>query len=76
MKKDKPDTAQQKSKKPFFARLLEAQELEKVSGGGRPQTKKYPSDSDECITTQKYPSDSDEGISVTQKFPSDGDETI
>jgi hypothetical protein len=64
-----------KDKKPFFARLLEAQELEKVSGGGGPQTKKYPSDKDECVTTEKYPSDSDE-YAVTLKYPSDGDEGI
>ena len=63
-------------KKPFFARLLEAQELEKVAGGGRPQTKKYPSDRDEYYTTEKYPSDSDEDVFVTLKYPSDGDETL
>ena len=56
------------TKKPFFARLLENQELEQVSGGGL-VTNKAPSDSDELVvsikdpidTTQKYPSDSDEG---------------
>jgi len=47
-------------KKPFFARLLETQELETVSGGVV-VTNKYPSDSDEDVTL-KYPSDSDEGI--------------
>ena len=48
-------------KKPFFARLLETQELEKVTGGG-PITLKYPSDKDEeNEKTLKYPSDGDEG---------------
>jgi len=65
-----------KDTKPFFARLLEAQELEKVSGGGGPQSKKYPSDKDEFVTTQKYPSDSDEEVFTTMKYPSDGDETL
>lgn len=49
---EKPKTV----KKPFFARFLEGQELEKVNGGG---TRKYPSDRDESETL-KYPSDSDE----------------
>lgn len=63
----------QQNKKPFFARLLETQELEKVTGGG---TLKYPSDTDELEGdwagtdplkdsvdhTLKYPSDSDEGV--------------
>jgi hypothetical protein len=75
MKKDKADTSQQKGKRPFFARLLEAQELEKVSGGGLAQTRKAPSDGDECVMTMKYPSDSDE-IAVTMKYPSDNDESI
>ncbi len=44
-------------KKPFFARYLEAQELEEVAGG---KTTKYPSDGDE-YQTMKYPSDGDEG---------------
>ncbi len=56
------------TKKPFFARLLEDQELEQVSGGAN-VTLKYPSDGDDANiivkppvdTTQKYPSDSDEG---------------
>lgn len=49
------------TKKPFFARLLEDQELEQVSGGGE-GTLKYPSDSDEGPVdgTLKYPSDSDD----------------
>jgi hypothetical protein len=51
---EKPKT----TKKPFFARFLETQELAKVEGGG---TLKYPSDSDEGDVTMKYPSDSDEG---------------
>lgn len=46
-------------KKPFFARYLENQELEEVTGGRKP-TMKYPSDKDE-IPTMKYPSDGDEG---------------
>lgn len=57
------------TKKPFFARLLEEQELEQVSGGVD-RTQKYPSDGDEsgALTgpsnekTLKYPSDSDEGL--------------
>ncbi|WNG38232.1 microviridin/marinostatin family tricyclic proteinase inhibitor [Archangium minus] len=57
-KKNKQDTSQQKGKRPFFARLLEAQELEKVAGGAPMQTMKYPSDSDEEIPiTKKFPSD-------------------
>lgn len=47
-------------KKPFFARYLESQELEAVTGGKGFVTLKYPSDKDED-TTMKYPSDSDEG---------------
>ena len=45
-------------KKPFFARLLETQELETVAGG-LTATLKYPSDIDEDVTL-KYPSDNDE----------------
>jgi hypothetical protein len=71
MKKDAADKAQQKGKKPFFARLLESQELEKASGGFC-ATRKYPSDSDVPVT-MRYPSDSDE-YSTTMKYPSDGDE--
>jgi hypothetical protein len=52
MKKDK--------KKPFFARYLETQQLEEVTGGKPPVTLKYPSDGDE-YHTMKYPSDDDEG---------------
>ncbi|QRN95167.1 microviridin/marinostatin family tricyclic proteinase inhibitor [Archangium violaceum] len=62
------------NKKPFFARLLEEQELEQVAGGA---TTKYPSDSDED-QTMKYPSDGDEEsaslANQTMKYPSDGDE--
>jgi len=47
------------TKKPFFARFLESQELAKVDGGA---TRKYPSDCDEDVTL-KYPSDSDEDAS-------------
>ncbi|WP_375771539.1 microviridin/marinostatin family tricyclic proteinase inhibitor [Archangium gephyra] len=55
------------TKKPFFARLLEDQELEQVAGGAD-GTLKYPSDSDDqnaSLTpttegTLKYPSDTDE----------------
>jgi len=55
MKKDK--------KKPFFARYLETQQLEEVTGGKPPfQTLKYPSDKEEggYEVTMKYPSDDDE----------------
>lgn len=45
-------------KKPFFARFLETQDLEKISSGA---TTKYPSDKDEHDQTHKYPSDGDEG---------------
>lgn len=51
---EKPKT----TKKPFFARFLESQELAKVQGG----------------TTLKYPSDKDEEVNQTLKYPSDGDE--
>jgi len=65
MKKDDSNKAPRKDKKPFFARLLEAQELEQVAGGTI-ETKKYPSDTDECggpiFVTLKFPSDSDEGV--------------
>ncbi len=80
MKKDTKDKAPRKDKKPFFARLLEAQELEQVAGGKRPvvETRKYPSDSDEGgggVVTLKFPSDADEcGEAVTLKYPSDSDE--
>jgi hypothetical protein len=51
---------EQENRKPFFARYLEGQELEAVSGGGKSVTLKYPSDGDETYTTMKYPSDGDE----------------
>lgn len=69
MKKNAKDKAPGKGGRPFFARLLEAQELEEVSGGRRPpvvETRKYPSDSDEPdkeppIVTLKFPSDNEDG---------------
>lgn len=57
------------TKKPFFARLLENQELEQVSGGG---TLKYPSDSDDLDTTRSVVQPP---VDTTQKFPSDSDES-
>ena len=62
------------SKKPFFARLLEKQELDAVTGGG---TLKYPSDSEkeradfdfEVSSIKKPP------YETTQKAPSDSDES-
>jgi hypothetical protein len=72
MKKDATDKVPQKGKKPFFARLLETQDLEQVAGGC-PQTRKAPSDSDEVIGTNKSV-DSDEP--TTLKYPSDRDEVI
>jgi hypothetical protein len=61
------------SKKPFFARLLEQQELEHVVGGG---TLKYPSDTDEDrgsdVSTVVFPPPGD----TTHKYPSDSDEDI
>ena len=55
------------TKKPFFAKLLEEQALEQVTGGVANKTQKYPSDGDEAAlakppldSTTKYPSDSDE----------------
>jgi hypothetical protein len=61
------------TKKPFFARLLEEQELEQVTGGAADKTQKYPSDGDDYETlsksagnaTTKYPSDSDEDGSAS-----------
>ncbi|HEY0094255.1 MAG TPA: microviridin/marinostatin family tricyclic proteinase inhibitor [Archangium sp.] len=68
MKKNAKDKVPRKGGKPFFAHLLEAQELEQVSGGHRPpcpgpQTRKFPSDNDEH--------DKEPPIFVTLKFPSD-----
>lgn len=61
MKKNAADKAEKQVRKPFFARLLEAQELDQASGGLLLQTKKYPSDSDEAVT-MKYPSDGDDDV--------------
>jgi hypothetical protein len=71
MKKNAKDKAPRKGGKPFFAHLLETQELEQVSGGRRPpcagpQTRKFPSDNDEHdkeppIVTLKFPSDNEDG---------------
>jgi Serine endopeptidase inhibitors len=53
MKKNEKNQAPREGKKPFFARLLEEQELDQVGGGARlkgdstPVTMKAPSDSDE-----------------------------
>jgi hypothetical protein len=47
------------TRKPYFARFLEKQELTEVQGGGIFMTLKYPSDGDEEVTL-KYPSDDDE----------------
>jgi hypothetical protein len=60
-----------KTKKPFFARFLESQELAEVGGAARhtnkwrdvSYTEKYPSDSDE-YQTLKYPSDSEDTTTV------------
>ncbi|MCY1073987.1 microviridin/marinostatin family tricyclic proteinase inhibitor [Archangium lansingense] len=65
MKKNAKDQAPREGKRPFFARLLEEQELDQVGGGVAAQTEKFPSDSDECDrdpnpVTLKYPSDRDE----------------
>jgi hypothetical protein len=65
-------------KLPFFARCLEKQELDEVSGGGRRGTGK--SRNDELVAvTLKYPSDgedSDPGLILeTKKYPSDSDES-
>jgi hypothetical protein len=47
--------------RPFFARFLEKQALEDVTGGdcGPVVTLKFPSDNDEAVTL-KFPSDNDE----------------
>lgn len=72
MKRDEKDPAARGGRKPFFARLLEAQELEQVAGG-KGLTRKAPSDKDEIATTEKAPSDCDEYF-TTMKYPSDGDD--
>ncbi len=61
MKKDAKKTPPREGRKPFFARLLEAQELEQASGGTRVTTEKFHSDTDEVAVTLKYPSDAEDG---------------
>jgi hypothetical protein len=77
-------------KLPFFARFLEAQELEAVSGGAsatsktldEPQhTLKYPSDGDDHLPETVAASDTStsplkDDIAVTMKYPSDGDDHL
>ena len=78
-------------KLPFFARFLESQELDAVSGGGASATSKT---LDQPEHTLKYPSDGDDhlpetvsadagstsplkdDIAVTLKYPSDGDDHL
>ncbi|MGM9514971.1 microviridin/marinostatin family tricyclic proteinase inhibitor [Roseateles sp. DB2] len=76
-------------KMPFFARFLEAQELDAVSGGGTAATSKT---LDQPEHTMKYPSDGDDhlpeavaatgtspikdDVVVTMKYPSDGDDHL
>jgi hypothetical protein len=74
MKKDAKDTPRREGRKPFFARLLEAQELEQVAGGITLLTRKFPSDNEEHDVTKKAPSDSDE-VAVTLKYPSDSEDS-
>ncbi|ATB36777.1 hypothetical protein CYFUS_002192 [Cystobacter fuscus] len=57
------------TKKPFFAKLLEEQELEQVTGGVANKTLKYPSDGDEAAALSRSADDS------TAKYPSDSDES-
>ncbi|MBW4614010.1 MAG: microviridin/marinostatin family tricyclic proteinase inhibitor [Desmonostoc vinosum HA7617-LM4] len=71
---------------PFFARFLEGQSLEdlseeemdKVGGGCRVMTRKYPSDQEDGHgkggVTEKFPSDNEDGGVVTLKFPSDNED--
>ncbi len=65
---------EEKKQVPFFARYLESQELEKVTGGKRGTTNKHKDDL--VAVTLKYPSDSEDtgGDLVTLKYPSDSDE--
>ncbi|AKJ01364.1 serine endopeptidase inhibitor I10-like protein [Archangium gephyra] len=56
------------TKKPFFARLLEQQELDQVAGGAD-QTQKYPSDGDDTTVTLQ-----DSSVDGTLKYPSDSDD--
>jgi hypothetical protein len=57
MKKTTKEQASREGRKPFFARLLEEQELEEVAGGARiraestPVTMKAPSDCDEVLSS-------------------------
>ncbi len=74
MKKDAKKTPPREGRKPFFARLLEAQELEQVAGGKSFATRKYPSDNEDGGVTEKFPSDSDE-VAVTLKYPSDAEDS-
>ena len=69
MKKNAKDKVPRKGRKPFFAHLLEAQDLEQASGGRVSSSPPGP-------FTIKYPSDSDEkeNIDITNKFPSDHEE--
>jgi hypothetical protein len=60
MKKNAKDQGPREGRKPFFARLLESQELEQAAGGAPLVSMRYPSDSDEYHTTLKFPSDGDE----------------
>ncbi len=52
-------------KKPFFAKLLEAQKMENAQNvkGGVGYSMKFPSDLDEAVT-MKYPSDGDDDIGI------------
>ena len=54
MKKNVTEKGPQEGRKPFFARLLETQELEQAAGGRTYHTLKYPSDGD-ALCTEKYP---------------------
>lgn len=78
-------------KLPFFARFLEAQELDAVSGGGASATSKtldqpehtlkYPSDGDDHLPETVSASDTGtsplkDDIAVTLKYPSDGDDHL
>jgi len=50
------------NEKPFFAKYLEGQEFPQVRTNIKagPETRKYPSDTDEVATTLKYPSDAED----------------
>jgi hypothetical protein len=47
----KKQPSSQTPKKPFFARFLEQQKLQDVTGGGGAVTTKFPSDDDETSTS-------------------------